>query len=49
MDREKKLKVEHPNSNDMELHLFLALVELVLFHRKPYHNEPTIHTALEHM
>ena len=49
MDREKKLRVVHPNSNGMELHLFLALVELELFHPKPYHNEPTNHIALEHM
>ena len=48
MDREKKLKVEHPNSNGMELHLFLALVELELFHPKLYRNEPTNRTALEH-
>ena len=48
MDREKKLRVVHPNSNGMELHLFLALVELELFHLKLYHIEPTNHTALEH-
>ena len=49
MDREKKLRVVHPNSNGMAPHLFLALVELELFHQKLYRNELTNHIVLERM